>query len=79
MFVKYINIVQSKALQNWYFWLENKPSGNPAFELKLLICIWPQQGDQIGQIFAYWAICSLPWAGFLENCRYPFLCNIFPR
>jgi hypothetical protein len=32
MAIKYINIFQSKALQNfpkWDFWFENKPSGNP--------------------------------------------------
>jgi hypothetical protein len=32
MAIKYINIFQSVALKifpNWYFWFENKPSGNP--------------------------------------------------
>jgi hypothetical protein len=32
MAITYINIFQSKALQNypnWDFWFENKPSGNP--------------------------------------------------
>jgi hypothetical protein len=33
MVTKYNNFFHSKALQiypNWYFWFENKPSGNPA-------------------------------------------------
>jgi hypothetical protein len=34
MAIKYMDILQSKALQNLPrlgFWLENKPSGNPAY------------------------------------------------
>jgi hypothetical protein len=29
MAIKYINLFQSKVLQNWDFLYENKPSGNP--------------------------------------------------
>jgi hypothetical protein len=30
MAIKYIKILQSKAYIYWDFWLENKPTGNPA-------------------------------------------------
>jgi hypothetical protein len=29
MTIKYTSIFHSKALQNWDFWFENTPSGNP--------------------------------------------------
>jgi hypothetical protein len=29
MAIQYLNIFQSKALPNWNFWFENKPSGDP--------------------------------------------------
>jgi hypothetical protein len=29
--------IPSKICQNWDFWCENKPSGNPAFHLFFLI------------------------------------------
>jgi hypothetical protein len=40
MAIKFNNIFHSKALQNfypsWYFWFENKPSGNPGELLKAI-------------------------------------------